>query len=70
MHYQHFLGLGVQDLEVGNANSDADAPFVATLAKKRKAEDLSESRKYSWIENEVAVAVAIAVAVRWALVAM
>ena len=68
MHYQHFLGLGVQDLEVGNSNSDA--PFVATLAKKRKAEDLLESRKYSWVGIEVVVAVAIAVAVRSALVAM
>lgn len=68
MHYQHFLGLGVQDLGVGNAN--ADTTFVATLAKKRKAEDLLESRKYSWVEIEVAVAVGIAVAVRSALVAM
>ena len=68
MHYQHFLGLGVQDLEVGNANSDA--PFVAALAKKRKAEDLLESRKYSLVGIEVVVAVAIAVAVRSALVAM
>ena len=66
MHYQHFLGLDVQDLEVGNAYSDAT--FVATLAKKRKAEDRLESRKYSWVEIEVAVAVAVAA--RLALVAM
>ena len=64
MHYQHFLGLDGQDLEVGNAYSDAT--FVATMAKKRKAEDRLESRKYSWVEIEVAVAVAA----RPALVAM
>ena len=70
MHYQHFLGLGVRDLEVGNAYSDAT--FVAILAKQRKAEDLWESTKYSWVEFEfeVAVAVAAAVAARSALVAM
>ena len=68
MHYQHFLGLGVQDLEVGNAYSDVT--FVATLAKKRKAEDRLESSKYSWVEIVVAVAVAAAVAARSALFAM
>lgn len=66
MHYQHSLGLGVQDSEVGSAYSDAT--FFASLAKKRKAEDLLELRKYSWVEIEVAVAVAVAA--RSALVAM
>ena len=68
VHYQQFLVLGVRELEFGNAYSDAT--FVATLATERKAEDLLESRKHSWIENEAEVEVEVAVAARSALVAM
>ena len=42
--------------------------FVATLVTEQKAEDLWESRKHSWVENEAEVE--IAVAARSALVAM
>ena len=66
VHYQQFLVLGVLELEVGNAYWDAT--FVATLARERKAEDLLESRKCSWVEIEAEVE--LAVAARSALVAM
>ncbi len=56
VYYQQFLVLGVRELEFGNAYWDVT--FVATLAKVRKAEDLLESRKHSWVEIEAEVAVA------------
>ncbi len=65
VQYQHFLVLGVQELEFENAYWDVI--FVATLAKEQKAEGLLESRKYSWVEVEVEFEVAVAA--RSALVA-
>ena len=66
VHYQQFLVLGVRELEFGNAYWDV--AFVATLAKERKAEDLLELRKQSWVEIEVEFEVAGAA--RSTLVAM